>query len=54
MDRDTELQLIDELLSIKAQKTFYLDEAVARSPVEHYTSQTRFDLERERIFAACR
>ena len=50
MDRDTELQLIDELLSIKEEKTFYLDEAVARSPVEHYTSQARFDLERERIF----
>ena len=30
MDRDTELQLIDELLSIKEEKTFYLDEAVAR------------------------
>lgn len=50
MDRDTELQLIDELLSIKADKTFFLDEAVARSPVQHYTSQERFDLERAHIF----
>jgi len=50
MDRDTELQLIDELLSMRADKTFYLDDAVARSPVEAYTSQARFDLEREQIF----
>ncbi|MEM9842492.1 MAG: SRPBCC family protein [Pseudomonadota bacterium] len=50
MNRETELQLIDELLRIKAAKSFYLDEAVTRSPVDHYTSQTRFDLEREKIF----
>ncbi|MHA7899242.1 MAG: aromatic ring-hydroxylating oxygenase subunit alpha [Henriciella sp.] len=50
MDRDTELQLIDELLAIKAEKTFFLDETVARSPVEHYTSQDRFDQERAQIF----
>ncbi|MEO1303369.1 MAG: SRPBCC family protein [Pseudomonadota bacterium] len=50
MDRETELQLIDELLAIKADKTFFLDEAVARSPVAYYTSQERFDLEREMIF----
>lgn len=50
MDRQTELQLIDELLSIKADKTFFLDDAVARSPVEAYTSQARFDLERAQIF----
>ena len=50
MERETELQLIDELLGIKAQKTFFLDESVARSPVEHYTSQDRFDLERAKIF----
>lgn len=50
MDRATELQLIDELLAIKADKTFYLDDTVTRSPVEHYTRQDRFDLERQTIF----
>lgn len=50
MDRTTELQLIDELLDIKSQKSFYLDEAVSENPVGHYTSQERFDLERNRIF----
>lgn len=50
MNRDTELQLIDELLDIKAAKSFYLDEAVTRNPVEHYLSEDRFQLERDRIF----
>lgn len=50
MDRETELQLIDELLDIKAAKSFFLDEAVARNPVEHYVSEERFKLEREQIF----
>lgn len=50
MDRDTELQLIDELLEIKASGTFYLDEGVTRSPASRYISQERFDLEREHLF----
>ncbi len=50
MDRDTELQLIDELLEIKATSTFNLDEEVTRNPAGHYTDQARFDLERERLF----
>lgn len=50
MDRDTELQLIDELLEIKAKGTFFLDEQVTRSAVERYSSQARFDLERAKLF----
>ncbi|MEL6415935.1 MAG: SRPBCC family protein [Pseudomonadota bacterium] len=50
MDRATELQLIDELLALKSGGGFYLDEAVARSPVAHYTSQDRFERERAHIF----
>ncbi|MEO1323043.1 MAG: SRPBCC family protein [Pseudomonadota bacterium] len=50
MNRDTELQLIDELLAIKAAKSFYLDEKVTKNPVEHYLSQDRFQLERDQIF----
>ena len=47
MDRETELQLIDELLAIKADKTFFLDEAVAlrarwaaSRPIEGTTVET--------------
>ncbi|MEL7033834.1 MAG: SRPBCC family protein [Pseudomonadota bacterium] len=50
MNRETELHLIDELLDIKAANSFYLDEAVTRNPVEHYLSEDRFQLERDRIF----
>ena len=50
MDRETELQLIDELLSIKADKSFYLDETVTRNPVDHYLSEDRFQIERDQIF----
>ena len=50
MDRETELELINELLALKAQKTHYLDEAVTRNPVEHYLSEERFQLERDHIF----
>lgn len=50
MNRDTELQLIDELLDIKAAKSFYLDQAVTRNSVGHYLSEDRFQLERDRIF----
>lgn len=50
MNRQAELDLIDELLVLKAQNSPFLDEAVARNPVEHYTSGDRFALENERIF----
>ena len=50
MNRETELQLIDELLDIQAAKSFYLDETVTRNPVEHYLNEDRFQQERERIF----
>lgn len=52
MDRETELELIDELLALKAQKGHFLDETVTRNQVEHYLSEGRFALERERIFRA--
>ena len=50
MERATELELIDELLDLKAGKTFYLDDEVTRNPVSHYLSAERFDLERKRLF----
>lgn len=50
MDRTTELELIDELLELKASKSPFLDENVALSPVEHYLSDERFARERAAIF----
>lgn len=50
MDHDTELELIDELLALKAQKAHYVDETVTRNPVSHYLSDERFQLERDLIF----
>lgn len=51
MDRSTELELIDELLSLKENKTLYLDESVTHNSVDHYLSEERFQLEREKIFS---
>ncbi|MEM9705898.1 MAG: SRPBCC family protein [Pseudomonadota bacterium] len=50
MDRETECELIDELLALKDQKALFLDDAVSRNPVVHYTDEKRFALERDRIF----
>lgn len=50
MDRATELELIDELLALKAQKTHYLDEQVSGNSVSHYLSESRFQLEQDKIF----
>ena len=49
MDRRTELELIDELLALKAGKSFFLDDVVTRNPVEHYTNEERFAHERDEI-----
>ena len=51
MDRATELQLIDELLALKADGSPFLDAAVGRNDVSHYVSEARFDVEREKLFA---
>lgn len=49
MDRKVELELIDELRRLAASQSFFLDEVVARSPIETYLSETRFAREREAI-----
>lgn len=51
MDRTTELQLIDELLNLREEQQHYLDEAVSYSHVDHYTSQSRFNVEQQQIFS---
>ncbi len=50
MDRETELALIDELLALKSTKSAFLDDAVSKNPVEHYTSSERFALEQAKLF----
>lgn len=50
MDRETERELIDELLGLKRQNAHFLDASVTRNPVSHYLSEARFHLEREKIF----
>lgn len=50
MDRTTELELIDELLTLKAEKSYFLDDRVTRNSVDHYLCEDRFMLERDRIF----
>jgi len=51
MDRETELELIDELLALKNNNAFFLDETVTQNSVSHYLSEARFRAERERIFS---
>lgn len=50
MDRNTELGLLAEIGRLHARKAPYLDEAVSRSPVWHYTDRERFEAEMSRIF----
>jgi len=50
MDRATELSLLDELAGLKTTGTAFLDDGVSYSDVRDYTSQARFDLERDRLF----
>ncbi len=49
MDRDTELSLIDELLSLKARDSAFLDASTARNPVQNYTSADRFRAEQDKV-----
>ncbi len=50
MDHHTACDLIDELLTLKADGAPFLDERVSRNPVAHYVSETRFAQERDHIF----
>lgn len=50
MDRETELGLIDELLGLSDAGSAYLDDAVTRSEVAHYTDADHFDRETRAVF----
>lgn len=49
MDREVELELIDELGTLAASRSFFLDETVAQSPVETYLCEANFARERKAI-----
>ena len=50
MDRSTEIELLEELSGLRQAGSFYLDEAVATSPVSRYTCPDRFAQERQVLF----
>ena len=52
MDRKTELELLEELTGLREARSFYLDDAVATSPVKRYTCPERFAQERQAVFGA--
>ena len=50
MDRSTEIALLEELAGLRESRAFYLDDAVATSPVSRYTCPERFSRERQTLF----
>ena len=50
MQREEEIGLIREIIGLAEQKSAYLDDAVAHSPISRYHSPERFERERAMIF----
>lgn len=50
MDHEIQVELLDELLGLRKEKSAYLDESVTFSDAERYTSSEGFELEKDRIF----
>ncbi|MDJ0614728.1 MAG: SRPBCC family protein [Rhizobiaceae bacterium] len=50
MDRETEVRLIREIIGLAEQKSAFLDDSIAHSPISRYTSPERFERERAMIF----
>lgn len=50
MQRETEIELLDEILGLRKQKSAFLDKEVAYSPVDRYTDPARFAMERDKLF----
>ncbi|MEM8650417.1 MAG: SRPBCC family protein [Pseudomonadota bacterium] len=50
MDHETQVELLDELLGLRREKSAYLDEAVTYSSADRYTDTERFAEERKTIF----
>lgn len=49
MDRTLELELIDELITLRQAKSHYLGDAAVTAPVAHYADPAHFELEREKV-----
>ena len=47
MDQTTQVDLLDEILGLRAEKSAYLDESVTYSPASRYLDQDRFQLEQQ-------
>ena len=50
MDRSTEIGLIKEINGLAEQKSAYLDQTIAHSPIARYSSPDRFAQECDAIF----
>lgn len=50
MDRQVEIELIDELLELKTNKSHFLDASSHRNPMQHYTDLAHFNAEQEAVF----
>lgn len=50
MDRATELSLIREIIGLAEQKSAFLDDSIAHSPISRYASPERFEREQAMIF----
>ncbi|MEM9533731.1 MAG: aromatic ring-hydroxylating dioxygenase subunit alpha [Pseudomonadota bacterium] len=49
MNQSKQIQLLEQLLGLKADSSFFLDDEPTQSPVDDYLSQERFDREQTRI-----
>ncbi len=50
MDRDTELAMMDELLTLRQENSFFMQDDVSTAPVDRYASHERFALEQQHLF----
>ncbi|MDD9909204.1 MAG: Rieske 2Fe-2S domain-containing protein [Ahrensia sp.] len=50
MDHETQVELLDEILGLRRERSAYLDETVTHSPVNRYLDEQRFSDERAQIF----
>lgn len=50
MDRAIELELIDELIGLRKERSQFLDDEIGSAPVSHYVSEERFSREQQAIF----
>ncbi|MEO3415647.1 SRPBCC family protein [Roseovarius sp. CAU 1744] len=50
MDRQTEITLIKEIIGLAQQKSAFLDDTIAHSPISRYSSPERFERERAMLF----